>query len=121
MKASGPIAALCCAIAMLGGCMDRDPYRRTDVWRPTGANAANIAAQVADPRDLIRGQGSPRLDTAASTLAIDRLRTDNPRSINPATRSSAAGGQSTGGQSSGTSTAGAAQGGEGISLAPPGG
>ena len=34
-----------------------DPYLRTDVWQPTGANAANIAAMVADPHDLISGHG----------------------------------------------------------------
>lgn len=70
-----------CLIIALGGCMDRDPYRRTDVWRPTGANAANIAAQVADPKDLIAGRGSPRANSSAQIIAVDRIQADRPKPL----------------------------------------
>lgn len=119
MKPFRYAAMLAGAAIALGGCMDRDPYRRTDVWRPTGANAANIAAQVADPADLIRGRGTQRVDTAASTIAIDRVRTDTPRPINPAARQS--GGASQAGSPGGGAGGGGGSGtGDGISLAPPG-
>ena len=80
-----------CLIIALSGCMDRDPYRRTDVWRPTGANAANIAAQVADPKDLIGGRGSPRANSSAQIIAVERLQTDRPKPL-PASSVSTSGG-----------------------------
>jgi type IV pilus biogenesis protein CpaD/CtpE len=74
------IGAVSVLILSLTGCMDRDPYRRTDVWRPTGANAANIAAQIADPRDLIRGRGAPaRANAEPASLGIDRVQADHPK------------------------------------------
>lgn len=48
--------AFAAGILALTGCQSRDPYYRTDVWKPTGANAANIAAMVANPYDLIHGR-----------------------------------------------------------------
>ena len=46
------------SLVVLAGCDSRMiPYLRTDVWQPTGANAGNIAAMVADPHDLISGRG----------------------------------------------------------------
>ena len=76
----------CCALA---ACQDMDPYARTDVWQPTGANAGNIAAMVANPHDLIRGRGvrsyrskqssslaiGPCLDRSAEGAARSRWRT----------------------------------------------
>ena len=50
--------AFTAGLLALAGCDSRDPYLRTDVWQPTGANAGNIAAMVADPHDLISGRGS---------------------------------------------------------------
>jgi hypothetical protein len=41
------------------GCAITDPYRRRGMWQPEGVNAGNIAAQVADPRVLVRGHGQP--------------------------------------------------------------
>jgi len=82
-----------CAITALGGCMDRDPYRRTDVWRPTGANAANIAAMAADPKDMIRGHGTNRVGSNPTIIAIDRVQTDNHKRLpNPGGGSGGTGG-----------------------------
>jgi type IV pilus biogenesis protein CpaD/CtpE len=66
------------SLATLAGCESRDPYMRTDVWRPTGANAGNIAAMVANPRDLIQGHGVAREDTKAAALAVDHVWTNQP-------------------------------------------
>ncbi|MGE0226254.1 MAG: hypothetical protein AB7F35_24100 [Acetobacteraceae bacterium] len=90
------------------GCMDRDPYRRTDVWRPTGANAANLAAMVANPNDLIRGTDSRRTDTKASVIAVDRIWSDRPRPFH-----SSAGGKSGGGGGGNGNGNGGSSGGDG--------
>lgn len=95
---------LLAAVALLAGCGSRDPYRRTDVWRPTGANAANLAAMVANPHDLIDGRGSDRQLTKAQELAVQRIWLDKPKSM---------GGGAGGGGGSGGSGAGGAGGGAG--------
>ena len=68
---------LCLAIAAsalsLTGCKSRDPYYRTDVWQPDGANAANLAAMVADPHDLIRGRGDNRVLAKEPAQAVEKL------------------------------------------------
>jgi hypothetical protein len=58
-----------------------DPYSRADTWQPTGSNAGNIAAQVANPYDLIHGHDFGRVDGAASSLAIGRIWTDTPKKL----------------------------------------
>jgi type IV pilus biogenesis protein CpaD/CtpE len=78
------IPALCGAIVMLGllgGCEDRDPYRRTDVWYPSGANAGNLAAMVANPNDLIRGHGAQSSDGKEAATAIDHIWADKPKQL----------------------------------------
>lgn len=97
------------AMLVLAGCMDRDPYRRTDVWRPTGSNAANIAAMVANPRDMIQGQEPARkgADSNASVRAVERIAVDRPKAL-PTTGSTTGG---TGGGGGGGAGAGGAAGG----------
>jgi len=98
------------SVLVLAGCMDRDPYRRTDVWRPTGANSSNIAAQVANPNDLIRGQSGARATSAAQVLAVDRIVTDQARPLNPsAPAGGGGGGNGGGGAGVGAAAAGATQ------------
>ena len=102
------LGAMVALAAPLAGCGDRDPYRRTDVWRPTGANAANIAAQVADPNDMIRGRSSvPRANAEPSALAVDRIQTDHPKVL----RGMGGSGGSSGGDSGSGMGAGGAGGG----------
>lgn len=70
-----PLASFVCAggILALAGCTSLDPYYRQDVWQPSGANAANIAAMVANPYDLIRGHGSRSLSLSKDQVtAVDR-------------------------------------------------
>jgi type IV pilus biogenesis protein CpaD/CtpE len=93
-------------LAACAGCEQRDPYLRTDVWRPTGANAGNIAAMVANPYDLIRGHGVTREDAKASALAVDHIWTNQPTPLLLQSGSSSGGGNSSGGSGSGQSGSG---------------
>ncbi len=98
-----PLAGL----LLLAACAERDPFRRDDVWKPTGANAGNLAAMVANPDDLIVGRTSTRGDTKASTIAIQHIWDGNPQ---PLTSGSGGGG---GSSSSGSSGSGGGSGGSG--------
>jgi type IV pilus biogenesis protein CpaD/CtpE len=84
--------SLALALLLLAGCEDADPYRRTDVWYPTGANAGNIAAMVANPHDLILGRGANQADARQAATAVDRVWQDRTKPLH-----SAAGGASPGG------------------------
>ncbi len=55
-----PLVLLIAGAGALSGCGRLDTYNRPYTWHPTGANAANIAAQVVNPDDLIVGHGSNR-------------------------------------------------------------
>ena len=98
LRVSLPLVA---AAALLAGCANRDPYERLDVWRPTGANSANIAAMVANPRDLIRGHGTDRQTTKAQEVATDRIWLDQPKGFSGGAAGSGASGSSSGGGGSG--------------------
>ncbi len=101
------------ALLALAGCGSRDPYRRTDVWQPTGSNAANLAAMVANPNDLRQGRGVTRIGTIEPAAAVNRLWTDNPRPLAPSA--------STGAGSGAPASSGSAGGVGGLpSVSPPG-
>lgn len=68
------------ASLLLAGC-EADPYRRADTWSPTGANAGNIAAMLAQPGDLIRGRGGARSDARQSAEAVDWIWHGRARSL----------------------------------------
>jgi len=112
-----------CLLA-LGGCEDRDPYRRTDVWKPTGANAANIAAMVADPRDLLQGRGATRSDIRSPELAVERVWTDQAKPFIGGSAGSSGGGggggssSGSGGGSGGSGSSGSGSGGSGAGGTP---
>ncbi len=102
---------------MLSACGSRDPYLRNDVWMPTGANAGNLAAMVANPNDLIVGRHSAVSDTRASMVAIQHIWDGQPQPLSYGTSSTGAGssGSSSGGQS------GASGGAPGSASPSPGG
>ena len=79
----------------LAGCDSRDPYMRTDVWEPTGANAANLAAMVANPEDLIVGRSGGAANASEPALAVTSIWQDHPKPL------TAGGGGSSGGSGSG--------------------
>jgi hypothetical protein len=78
-------SALLVSLIALAGCGPNtdylDPYKKPYAWHPTGAPAANIAAQLVDPHDLVAGRGTSREDTQASTLAIQHIWLDTPKSL----------------------------------------
>lgn len=68
-------------VFLIGGCTDMDPYRRTDVWYPSGSNAGNIAAMAAKPSDLILGRGSSTGDEYQATAAVNRIWHDRAKPL----------------------------------------
>lgn len=69
-------------LCALGGCAATDPLLDRTAWRPTGANEANIAAQVVNPVDLVHGRqpvGGADGDMAAA--AVQRLRTGHVKAL----------------------------------------
>lgn len=102
-------------LAGLAGCADRDPYRRTDVWHPTGSNSANMAAMVADPHDLIRGRGVTASDSQPAVLAVDRISQGQPRSLIPGSTGGAAAASGGGGGGGSGAAAGSGASGGGSS------
>lgn len=67
----------CAAVSllMLGGCAQIDPLTKEGVWRPTGANDANLRAMVAVPSDLAYGRAARTSDGRSAAQAVERLRT----------------------------------------------
>lgn len=68
--------AFALALSGLAGCAEIDPLTRPGVWRPTGANEANLRAMVAVPGDLAQGYGAAYGDGHRAARAVERLRTD---------------------------------------------
>jgi type IV pilus biogenesis protein CpaD/CtpE len=98
--------ALAAGLVALAGCDSRDPYLRTDVWRPTGANAGNLAAQVADPHDLISGRGSAAQNANEPALAVSHVWLDHPKPLSPAAGGGGSGGGDSGGGGGGAGATG---------------
>lgn len=116
-----PWLTLLACLVSFSGCDSRDPYLRTDVWQPTGANAANLAAMVANPQDLIRGRGVTATDSKAPELAVENIWNDKPKQLPDMTGTSSgssgsgsgSGGSGSGGSGSGGSGGGSSGGGAG--------
>lgn len=90
-------------LLLLAGCASRDPYRRTDVWQPTGANAANLAAMVANPHDLISGRGDNRQLAKMPYRAVERIWTGTANAAGSAGATSGSSGSAGASAISGTS------------------
>ena len=67
-----PLALLALSGA-LAGCSATDPYEKAGIWRPSGVNEANIAAQVANPADLVRGRGETGGAVRSGGPAVERM------------------------------------------------
>jgi hypothetical protein len=57
MTRTGWLCALLVPLALCSGCDATDPYQRAGLWQPDGAVQGDIAAMVANPHDLVAGQG----------------------------------------------------------------
>ena len=88
-------AALVACVAILAGCAEIDPTTREGMWQPTGANAANLRAQVAVPGDLVVGRAARASDGNAAARAVDRLRTGRVTPLPAVSISSLGGGGGT--------------------------
>lgn len=67
-------AIVLAVLALLSGCAGPEPFDRPNTWRPTGANAANLAAMAARPAELARGRGTGPADGQVVAAAVERLR-----------------------------------------------
>ena len=67
--------------ALLSACAATDPLLNPNDWNPTGANEANIAAQVANPADLERGRAASGTDGEQAAAAVLRLRTGHVKAL----------------------------------------
>ncbi|MBB2203312.1 hypothetical protein [Gluconacetobacter tumulisoli] len=110
VRRSMPPSVLC--LLALAGCAEMEPYRKPYAWHPTGANAANLAAMVADPHDLERGHDAGAVDAQAPVLAVERLRVDRPKAL-PSTSGIASGVSGSGGSGGSGSGSGSGSGGSG--------
>jgi hypothetical protein len=91
----------------MAGCAQTDPYQRIGAWQPSGVVDGNLAAMVADPRDLIRGHGDPTPEPHAAPLAVQRLWADKTKPfISDNEENGPAGGQSNTGSASGAALSG---------------
>jgi hypothetical protein len=96
-----PAAVLLPALCLLPACSSNfvrqlDPYQRDGAWHPSGVLQADLAAQVANPNDLIRGRHA-RTGTPAQpqVIAIDHVMQDQPKPL--ANGNGGAGGAQAGG------------------------
>jgi type IV pilus biogenesis protein CpaD/CtpE len=69
-------------LGMLAGCAATDPLLNPNLWRPSGINEANIAAEAADPADLVHGrQPASGTDGELAAAAVLRLRTGHVKAL----------------------------------------
>jgi type IV pilus biogenesis protein CpaD/CtpE len=75
--------SLAVLLALLaGGCtMTSDPTLREGTWHPTGVNAANLAAEVVNPHDLVEGEDAPGAPGPIAIGPVERLRADNVKPL----------------------------------------
>ncbi|WOE74617.1 CpaD family pilus assembly protein [Alterisphingorhabdus coralli] len=102
--------------ARVDGCPDWSSVSETNFNNATSSNFgcaanSNLASMVADPEDLVRGQGDGTSDADTGTKAIDTLRQTPPTGAGGLRRSNGFGGGAGGGQGGGGG--GGAQGGGG--------
>ncbi len=82
MKQMRQLMAAVALAAMLQGCAATDPLLNANDWHPTGANDANLAAEVVNPTDLVHGRApSGGSDGQLATAAVLRLRTGHVKAL----------------------------------------
>jgi uncharacterized membrane protein YgcG len=87
---------------VLAACHVPDTSGAEGVWAPKGINAANLAAMVADPADLVRGHSDKGPDHKLAAHAVTDLWANSAG----ASAGGAAGGSASGGEASGGGTSG---------------
>ncbi len=104
MSARRPPFVLLVALAAGGCTMTGNPVYREGTWHPTGANQANLAAEVANPHDLVAGESAAGTPGPLAVLPVENLRADKVKPL-PADSIDTLGGTTT---PSGTPTSGGA-------------
>ncbi len=87
------------ALLMLGACTE-DPFDRPGTWRPSGANEANLRAQIVDPAQLRRVVGAGTDRGSAGTQPITVLEAGERPPV-PSTELTGIGGGGAGGGATG--------------------
>ncbi len=65
----------------LAACAETDPYSRPGMWRPTGANEANLRVMLANPSDYVSPQTARGADGNRSAMAVERYRRDRTKPL----------------------------------------
>jgi hypothetical protein len=73
--------ALLLLLLVVAGCDQLDPYQRAGMWRPNGANDADLRAMVAVPADLVMARPAAPANGGLAVEALDRLRQDRVRPL----------------------------------------
>lgn len=74
-------------VLLLAACEADAPVSVIEGWHMTGANAANLTAMAANPRDLIAGRRGRIGDARQAVGAIDHVWQDRPKPLLDATKS----------------------------------
>ena len=68
-------------LTLASGCAEMDPYTRTGMWRPNGANEKNLHAMIADPNDLVIGAADSSADGQVLSAAVARYRSGRVKAL----------------------------------------
>ncbi len=69
------------AALLLAGCDYMTPETRPGTWQPTGSNDANLAAELVNRHDLVKGRGSDTTEGVLAAQAIARLQADQTKPL----------------------------------------
>jgi len=106
------VPALIGATLALAGCTQFDPYQRTGTWHTNNAINHNIAVELQNPSDMIRGESTPVITGGIAVKAISTI-IKKPGGSGAAGAGAGAGGAGAGGASGAGAGAGGAGGGMG--------
>jgi hypothetical protein len=62
-------------------CTEMNPDTRSGIWHPTGVNARNLTAMMANPADAIEGRGAQGTDSPLAITAVERLMAGKPKPL----------------------------------------
>lgn len=100
------------AAAGLAGCQGRSGLDLGSSWRPTGVVQADLAAQLADPHDLVRGRAADAVPAAIVVPAVTAwMSGKGGTGGGAASGGGATGGAASGGGASGGGASGGSMGG----------
>ena len=103
-----PVLAAASLLLGLGACQqaNSDPFERPYTWQPTGANDDNLRAMIANPNDLVVGQGARGSHAIIANAAATRLLTDKIKPLPKVSTGGVGGGGDGGGGGGGGGSTG---------------